>query len=129
MEEKKKTPKGWMIWLSAFLVILACVGLYLLWGLKDYMDKVPKITPKENVTAKSGQVLTAEDIFDIECKGSYEIKLSVVESDISDAKAGDEKQTIFTGTGKGTIRVLICASGEVAESADAENVVTVEMME
>lgn len=125
-KKEKKQGKRWIAIISIVLVLMACVGLYLLWGLKDYMDKVPDVTPKESVTVKTGQTLTAEDMFDITCKGDYRVSLSILDSDIPDAKVTGEKQALFVGSSQGTIQVLICATGEVAEMVDAKQTIYVE---
>lgn len=124
-KKEKKQGKRWIVIILVLLGLVACIGLYLLWGLKDYMDKVPEITPKESVTVKAGQTVTAEDMFDITCKGDYRVSLSILDSDIPDAKVTEEKQALFVGSSQGTIRVLICVTGEVAESTDAENTIVV----
>ena len=124
-KQEKKQGKRWIVIISIVLVLIACIVLYLLWGVKDYMDKVPDITPKEKVTVKTGQTLTAEDMFDITCKGDYKVSLNIMDSDIPDAKVTEEKQALFVGSSQGTIRVLICVTGEVAESTDAENTIVV----
>lgn len=125
-KKEKRQGKGWIAIISIVLVLIACIGLYLLWGLKDYMDKVPDIIPKESVAVKSGQTLTAEDMFDITCKGDYRVSLSILDSDIPDAKVTEEKQALFVGSSQGTIQVLICVTGEVAETVDAKQTIYVE---
>ncbi len=127
MEEKKKSSKRWIIYIVIALVIPAGVCLYLLWGLKDYMDKVPDITPKASLQVTTGQELTAEDIFDIQCKGSYVTKLNIEETDIADAVVSADRQTLYVGSVPGSIRVYVVATGEVAESTDSENTIVVTM--
>ncbi len=125
MGESQKSGKRWMVYIGIAIAFFACIGLYLLWGVKDYIDKVPNITPKTFLQVKAGQVLTAEDMFDIQCKGSYVAKLSIEETDISDAAVSADKQTLYVGSGQGSIRIYVVATGEVAESVDAKNTIVV----
>lgn len=127
MEEKKKNSKKWMIYIGIAVAIPAAVVLYLLWGVKNYLDRVPDITPKASLQVATGQELTAEDIFDIQCKGSYMTKLNIEETDISDALVSADRQTLYVGSVPGSIRVYVVATGEVAESTDSENTIVVTM--
>lgn len=127
MEENKnkKTCNKWVVVIGAVLLFFACIGLYLVWELKDYIDKVPKITPKESVTVQTGQTLTVDDIFDVECKGEYRMRLTISETEIPDAEISDDKQSVYVGSTPGTIRITAGGSGEVAEWAENENVIVV----
>ena len=127
MEKKKKSKKisKWVIVVLIALALLIGAGLYLLWGLKDYMDKVPKITPKETVTVQTGQTLAIEDLFDVECKGEYRLSLSISETEIPDAEISADKQSVYVGSTPGEIRIIAGGSGEVAEYAESENVIVV----
>lgn len=127
-KNKKRVGKGMkVVGIVAGIVVLffVFIGLYLLWELKEYTDRVPKITPKENVTVKAGQTLFVEDMFEIECKGAYVMKLHIGETDISDAVVSEDKKQLYVGSKAGTIRVVVDGSGEVAEYVDGETVITV----
>ena len=125
MKNKKKWIKGIGIAAVIVLLVLAGIGVYLLWGLYDYMAKVPDITPKESVEVKVGQTLSTEDVFDITCKGSYTEKLSIKETDIPDAAVSPDGKELYVGSKPGSICVYISATGEVAEHADEETVIKV----
>ena len=125
MKNKKKLLKGIGIAVGIVLLILAGIGAYLLWALLDYVAKVPDIIPKESVEVSVGQTLTAEDVFDITCKGSYTAKLSIGGTDISDAVASQDGKELYVGSETGSICVCITATGEVAEYAYAETVIKV----
>lgn len=131
MEEKKKSKKisKWVIVVLIALVLLIGASLYLLWALKDYVDKVPKITPKESVTVQTGQTLTVDDIFDVECKGEYHISLNISETEIPDAEISADKQSVYVGSTPGEIRITAGGSGEVAEWAENENMIVVKEKE
>lgn len=49
MDENKKSGKKWIVYIGIAAMFFACIGLYLLWSVKDYIDKVPDITPKTSV--------------------------------------------------------------------------------
>ncbi len=127
MEENKKSGKKWIVYIGIAMTFFVCVGLYLLWGLNDYMEKVPQITPKASLQVTTGQELTVEDMFDIQCKGSYVTKLSIMETDISDAMVSADGQTLYVGSAPGSIRISLLATGEVAETTDAKNTIIVTM--
>ena len=125
MENKKKGLKRIGIAVGVVLFVIICIGAYLLWALNDYLAKVPDITPKESVEVAVGQTLTVEDVFDITCKGSYTAKLSIKETDITDASVSGDGKELYVGSRPGTICIYISATGEVAEHADGETVIKV----
>lgn len=123
MNEKRKKKIIFVV--SGVVLLFVAIVLFLGFGMKDYVDKVPKITPKNEVSAAAGQTLSIEDIFDVECKGEYELNLSLADTDVFDAKVSDDKQTLYVGSSAGTITVSVTGYGEVAEPVGEENTVTV----
>lgn len=115
-----------MVYIGIALAVFLAIGAYLLRGVKDYTDKVPHISPRENTVVAKETVLMAEDLFEIECKGSYHLKLQIRETDIDDATVSEDGKTLYTGSSAGSLRVLVSGTGEVAEHVEEEIRLTVE---
>ena len=111
------------------IVFFVAVGLFFYCGIKNYVDKVPKITPKSEISVMAGQTMATEDMFAVECKGKYELNLQIIESNIADAKVSDDKQTLYVGSSAGTIKIGVSGYGEVAEPVQEENRITVTLDE
>lgn len=118
--------KKWMIYIGIALAIFLAIGGYFLWSVKDYTDKVPHITPRKDIIAEKEQMMMVEDLFEIECKGSYNLKLQIRETDIEDVAVSEDGKTLYTGSGAGSICVLVSGTGEVAEYVEAETVLIVQ---
>jgi hypothetical protein len=118
--------KKWILYIGIALAIFLAIGGYFLWSVKDYTDKVPHITPRQDVTVAKEQMLMVEDLFEIECKGSYSLKLQIRETDIEDATVSEDGKMLYTGSSAGSLRVLVSGTGEVAEHVEAETVLTVQ---
>ncbi len=125
MKNKKKWIKGIGIVVVTVLLILVGIGVYLLWELHDYVSSVPKITPRQSLETRTERIVFIEDMFHITCDCPYEAKLSIIETDISDAEIVNDGQQLYAGSQPGTIRVGITATGDVAEYSSAETVIVV----
>lgn len=112
---------------KVLLGLLAVCVLICFWGvfsIKNYMDKVPKLTMKELGIVEAGQTLKLSDIVDVACKGEYHLELTI-DSEIADAKVSEDKQSLFVGSDSGTIRVMISGYGGVPEYISEETVIHV----
>lgn len=107
--------------LLGLLIIICLLGVL---SIKNYIDKVPKLTVKELGIVEAGQTLELSDMVDVECKGDYRLELAI-DSEIVDAKVSEDKQSLFVGSNSGNIRVTITGYGGVAEYISEETVIHV----
>lgn len=102
-------------------IVVCLLGMV---SIKNYVDRGPKLTVKEIGNVEAGQTLALSDMVDVECKGDYRLAL-VIDSEITDARVSEDKQSLFVGSSSGTIRVMISGYGEVAEFVSDEIVIHV----
>ena len=124
MEKKKKIVLGIAI---AILAVIVLTGIYLIIGLKQYMDENPQITPYENVVCKAGETLSIEQLVKIEV--AKEVKILGISEDTredTDAKVTDDKQAVYAGSQQGNFQVSVLATGSNHESREVQVQVTVE---
>lgn len=113
-------------------IIIAVIAGVIFCGLsggllvKDYIEKVPKLTVKGQRIVEAGQTLALSDIVDVECKGDYRLELAI-DSEIDDAKVSENKQSLFVGSNSGNIRVIISGYGENPEFVSEETVLHVSL--
>lgn len=113
-----------LIIIFVVFLLLGGIAAALLWGVVDYMNKVPVITPKTNIYAEAGSALSINDLADIEKATSTKIFLQTISDDAEKtATVSADRQTLFVGYNTGPIEVLIVAKGENSESR--EDIVTV----
>ncbi|MDE6624753.1 MAG: hypothetical protein K2K56_00125 [Lachnospiraceae bacterium] len=114
---KKKVLLGLFV-ICVFICLLGILSI------KNYIDKVPKLTVKELGSVEVGQTLELLDMVNVECKGDYQLALAI-DSEIADAKVSEDKQSLFVGSSPGTIRVTITGYGGGAELISEETVIRV----
>ncbi|MBQ8171640.1 MAG: hypothetical protein IJZ95_06600 [Oscillospiraceae bacterium] len=113
-----------LIIIFVVFLLLGGIAAVTIWGLVDYMEKVPVITPKTNIYAEAGTTLSISDLADIEKATTTKIFLQTISDDVEKtATVSADRQTLFVGYNTGPIEVLILATGENAESR--EDTVTV----
>ena len=126
MSEKKKTGKiiGILAVILVVVFVLAFVVLFL--PLKKYLDATPKIAPISQVEVKVGDTVQVSDLFDIECRGDYTVKMSVDASDYFVIQMSEDGQSfVAKGAAEGIV-IYVNARGSNAESVDATNTITIE---
>ncbi len=98
--------------IAVFVVLVFGVGIL---KVKDYTDRCPHIYPKEYVMAEVGSTLTLEELADVKVlKGNHSFEAwieSDIETQITDAKVSDDRQSIYVGTDIGNITATIDARG------------------
>ena len=104
------------------MVIIAAAGLFCIWGVNDYISKVPVITPKDGITCESGDTLALEDMFDLERKDGDTIKICgaawTEEGGGRSAEISEDGQTVtFEGTGVCEISVFGAGSNHEGRNA------------
>lgn len=129
MEENVRENKmGRNIAIIMIIVVIALLTVvYLLFGLKRYMDANPQITPYENVTCRVGETLSIEKLVKIEkVKEAKILGISEDTREQTDAKITEDKQAVYAGSQPGTFQVSVMATGSNHESREAQIYVTVE---
>lgn len=124
MEKKKKIVLSIAI---AILAVIVLTGIYLIIGLKQYMDENPQITPYENVVCQAGETLSIEQLVKIEV--AKEVKILGMSEDTredTDAKVTEDKQAVYAGSQPGSFQVSVMATGSNHESREVQVQVTVE---
>lgn len=127
MEENSKKKNTGRNIAIAFLVVIALTGIYLVVGLKRYMDENPQITPYENVVCQVGETLSIEQLAKIEV--AKEVKILEISEDTredTDAKVTEDKQAVYVGSQPGNFQVSVLATGSNHESREVQVQVTVE---
>lgn len=127
MEENRKKKNAGRNIAIAFLVIIALTGIYLVVGLKQYMDQNPQITPYENVVCQAGETLSVEQLVEIEV--AKDVKILGISEDTredTDAKVTEDRQAVYVGSQPGSFQVSVLATGSNHESSEVQVQVTVE---
>ena len=123
-----KNKAGKIIGILAIILVVVTVLIYitLYLPLKKYIEATPKITPNAQVTVQVGDTVEWQDLFDVECKGDYTVKMSVSEKDYSVIQMSKDGQSfVATDAAKGVV-IYVYARGSNAESVDATNTITIE---
>lgn len=127
MEENRKKKNTGRNIAIAILAVIVLTGIYLIIGLKRYMDENPRITPYENVVCQVGETLSIEQMAKIEV--AKEVKILVISEDTredTDAKITEDKQAVYVGSQPGNFQVSVLATGSNHESREVQVQVTVE---
>lgn len=109
-------------------VLIPVIGIFAIgaYGVSSYLNKVPTLTPKENVTIKTDSSISIEGLCDIEKDAEKRIISAVWADGTSEgAEISEDGQSLRTGDKTGTLTVSIGATGENHESRSAEVIVTV----
>ncbi|MBQ9983504.1 MAG: hypothetical protein IJP29_02840 [Lachnospiraceae bacterium] len=109
-------------------IVLAIIFLYVVFYLpiKDYIDKVPEITPKSRLTVEIGDTVEWADLFDVECKGEYTLKLAVQDQYYNVIEMSEDRQSFIVKGKADEVTIYVTARGENAEMVDSSNTITIE---
>jgi len=125
MEKARKKRWGMRIGVGVMAVLAILVGICVM-QLFHYGSRAPKLTVKERLEFPCGTQIPWKELASVECKGSYSLRLMILDTNIPTAKVLEEKdQKLFTGEEAGYVRISIIASGEVAELVSEEAIVYV----
>ena len=110
---KKKIVKI-VIGILCLIVVLVCV--FLICGAVDYVNSVPEITPKENVSVASGSTIRPRDVADITDNAEV-IRFTRAHWKDNESPSGLEvtNDAIIITEGTGILVIGIYAVGDVAE--------------
>ncbi len=122
---KKKTGKviGIFALIMVVLIVFVYVALYL--PLKRYIDETPKITPKSQVTVQVGDTVKWQDLFEVECKGQYTMKMSTEAAYYNVVEMAKDGQSFVAKGHADGIVIYVVGRGENAESVDATTTITI----
>lgn len=95
-------------------VLFCAIGIHYV---NKYVNNVPKLTPKKEVFVVSPkESYKASDFVDVECVGDYDLHLLIEETDIPSTRLLDKnKETIYVGDTKGSIRLSVQGYGRESE--------------
>ncbi len=97
-------------------VVILAVAVMLFWGVQKYLDEVPVITPKANVTVQTGSIVTADDLAVIEREVIRKGVYCVTETDL----AQEKDHMLYIGDKEGELTVSVSATGVNHESREAQ---------
>ena len=123
---QKKTGKTIGIIILILFVLMAFVYITLYLPLKRYIDQTPKITPKSQVIVHVGDTVDWQDLFDVECKGQYTVKLSIHADDYNVVEIDKDGQFVVAKEQADKVTIYIVARGENAESVDSSTTIQIE---
>ena len=110
-------------------VMIPVIGIFAIgiYGVSSYLNKIPTLTPKENVTVKTDSSISIEQICDFEKDVGKRISSAVWEDGTSEgAEISEDGQSIKTAdkTGKLTISIYVTGANHESRSADVTITVT-----
>ncbi|MBR4345388.1 MAG: hypothetical protein IKP75_00400 [Oscillospiraceae bacterium] len=117
----KKAIKTVLIILAVLMAVGAAVIIY---GVTDYMNRVPVITPYENITVNTGETLTIDRLAKVE----KAVQMSIYQTSEGlpgDAAIAPDNLSIYVGEEPCTIKVYVSATGSNSESREEAVVITV----
>ncbi len=123
---QKKAGKVIGIFALIMVVVIVFVYVALYLPLKRYIDETPKITPKSQVIVHVGDTVEWQDLFDVECKGQYTVKLSIHEDYYNVVGMDKEGQSFVAKEQADAVTIYIVGRGENAESVDSSTTIRIE---
>lgn len=123
---QKKTGKVIGILALIMVVVIVFVYVALFLPLKRYIDETPKITPKSQVTVQVGDTVKWQDLFEVECKGQYTMKMSTEAAYYNVVEMAKDGQSFVAKGHADSIVIYVVGRGENAESVDATTTITIE---
>lgn len=123
---KTKVGKVITVVCVVFALIIAILYVVLYLPLMRYIEATPKITPKSQVTVQVGDTVEWQDLFDVECKGDYTVRMSVSEQEQSAIEMSKAGQSFVAKDAAKQVVIYVYARGSNAESVSATNTITIE---
>lgn len=123
---KKKAGKVIRIFALIMVVVIVFVYIALYLPLKRYIDQTPKITPKSQVTVHVGDTVDWQDLFDVECKGQYTMKMSIETEYYNVVEVAKDGKSFIAKEQADEVAIYIVGRGENAESVDSSTIIKIE---
>lgn len=124
--KKNKTGKTIGIIMLILFVLIAFVYITLYLPLKRYIDQTPKITPIPQVTVHVGDTVDWQDLFNVECKGQYTMKMSIETEYYNVVEVAKDGQSFIAKEQADEVTIYIVGRGENAESVDSSTTIQIE---
>ena len=103
------------------LALLAALGLGL--GVYRYTSNVPKLTPNNWLQdVASDNTFSWNNLYKIKCKGEYDVELSILDTNIPDAKITEDKSSVYVGRNSGYIHLLAVGHGRHSERGNESDI-------
>ncbi len=98
------------------LIILAISAVICFVGVYGYTGNVPKLTLKTKAFDMPGGVTCiASEMVDVKCRGDYELRINILDTNIPTAKVTEDSSAVYTGDTSGFIHVEILGIGKRSE--------------
>ncbi len=123
---QKKAGKVIGIFALIMVVVIVFVYIALYLPLKRYIDQTPKITPKSQVTVHVGDTVDWQDLFDVECKGQYTMKMSIETEYYNVVEVAEDGKSFIAKEQADEVAIYIVGRGENAESVDSSTIIQIE---
>lgn len=112
--------------IGGVIILPIAIVLYLLWGLKNYMDQVPTIEVKEQLTFSTNSEISVQEIARIEKARTIKMSAQWADGSMEELHVDKEKQLLQVGNRTGECHVFIVATGENAETRSTKVIITIE---
>ncbi len=107
--------KGKKVFLVVISVI-AVIAVVCFIGVYRYTSNVPKLTLKNKIFDVPGGIsYEASDMVDVECRGDYELRIFIIDTNIPTAEVAEDKTSVYAGDTSGYIHVEISGVGKRSE--------------
>lgn len=112
--------------IAVVIILPVAAALYLLWGVKTYMDQVPTIEVKEQLTFSANSEIPVQEIARIEKARTIKLSAQWADGSMEELYVDKEKLVLQIGNKTGECHVFIAATGENAETKSAEVIIMIE---
>lgn len=117
---------GKKIILASVVILPLAIVVFLLYGVKAYLDEVPVITVRENLVFSANSEIGVQELAQIEKARTIRLRAQWADGSMAELETDNTKQILRVGNRTGECHVSICATGENAEMRDAEVTVRIE---
>lgn len=120
MKNRKK------IILAGVMILPLAIVVFLLYGVKAYLDEVPVITIREQQVFSTNSEIGLQELAQVEKARSIRLRAQWADGSMEELETDNTKQVLRVGNKTGECHVTICATGENAEMRDAKVIIRVE---
>lgn len=112
--------------IAVVIILPIAAALYLLWGLKIYMDQVPTIEVEESLTFSANSEIPIQEIARIEKARTIKLSAQWADGSMEELYVDKENLVLQIGNKTGECQVFIAATGENAETTSEKVVIMIE---
>ncbi len=117
---------GKKIILATAVILPLAIVVFLLYGVKAYLDEVPVIMVREQQVFSTNSEIGVQELAQIEKARSIRLTAQWADGSMEELEPDNTKQVLRVGNKTGECHVTICATGENAEMRDAEVTIRIE---